>query len=80
MLSIYFRPFSVKTLPLEVLFIKPHFIKYGSYTSERVVTSSEIDAARVDNPTGPPLKLNIMHLRISLSIFSKPLSSIPSNV
>ena len=55
---------------------KPICIKYGSYTSSIVSTSSPIVAASVSKPTGPPLYFNIIVSRIFLSISSNPISSI----
>jgi len=40
---------------LGVLAKNPICIKYGSYTSSRVSTSSFTVAANVSKPTGPPL-------------------------
>ena len=44
----------VAILPLGVLVIYPICIRYGSYTSSKVSTSSPTVVASVSNPTGLP--------------------------
>ena len=55
--------------------MKPSWIKNGSYTSSMVSPLSETAVANVDKPTGPPLNLSIIVIRILLSISSKPCAS-----
>ena len=55
-------------LPRGVLLKKPICIRYGSYTSSSVPASSEIAAARVSSPTGPPWNFSIIVRRMLLSI------------
>ena len=47
-------------LPRGVRFRKPCWMRKGSYTSSIVSLSSQIAAAKVSSPTGPPPNLSIM--------------------
>ena len=51
---------SVTMRPLGVRCINPFFKRYGSYTSSNVPASSEIAAASVSKPTGPPWNFSII--------------------
>jgi len=67
--------FIVTSLPLGVRCRNPSCIRKGSYTSSSVPDSSPTAVAMVVIPTGPPLNLSMMVVRILLSISSKPNSS-----
>src|SRR6476469_101507 len=56
----------------------PDWMRYGSYTSSKVVFSSLTAAASDSTPTGPPRKLSRMDNRILRSISSNPAESIPN--
>ena len=58
----------IKDLGCNAIWINPCFKRYGSYTSSNVPASSEIDAASVSNPTGPPPKRSIIVSRMFRSI------------
>lgn len=64
------------TLPLKVLDINPICIKYGSYTSSIVSTSSPTVTANASIPTGLPAYCTIIVSSGFLSISSNPNSSI----
>src|SRR6266545_3740477 len=66
----------VTILPRGVRLRNPCWIKNGSYTSSMVSLSSQIAAARVSRPTGPPPNLSIMVSMISRSTWSNPIWSI----
>ena len=56
--------------------INPSWSKYGSYTSSNVLTSSPIDAATDDKPTGPPLNFSMIASKNLWSVSFNPSSSI----
>ncbi len=72
----YSYAFSVAILPRDVLLSIPIWIKYGSYISSIVDTSSPTEVASVSIPTGPPLNFSIIVKRSSLSVSSGPILSI----
>lgn len=62
--------------PWEVRCRKPSWMRYGSWTSSRVLGSSPTAMAMVERPTGPPLKFWAMVSKMRLSISSRPRESI----
>ena len=66
---------AVAFLPRGVLAKNPICIKYGSYTSSIVATSSFTVAANVSSPTGPPLYFSIIAIcRIPFNEIIMPIS------